>query len=511
MANPESPTYSVQIVDDKTTYHVDPILTDLELSEQEGQMAQKAILTLMNIQISGKWATNVFRARQKVFIYADDGSGQKEVFRGWIWNKQYTSSNSKREFQMTCYDHMIYLQESEVYYYYPSGKSTEDILKNICNAWGVGLKYEYDSIKHEKLLLKGTLSNLIINNLLDPVRDKTGKRYVMRMEENTLHILEVGQNASYYQLNAAQNVTQTRSIETMEGMITRVVIFGKQGEGSRAPVEATVEDNVDTYGTLQRVYGRNEASSLEDAKKEATTLLNLSKWPFQDFEVQAPDIPWIRKGDLVYVNAGDIMDKYLTVKSVSRSISLKGGASMTLMLDNGVPREYTTNALASTIAQETPKTTDSTAAGGGTVYSSTDIYALVPGLSNEGPLSGGQQAVISAAYSTASPGADLCAMWVSLVFQNAGIGYMGGHAFQQVQNYCHYPVSALKPGMIIGATSCATGAGWTYGHVAVYVGNNTIRSPELGRVVTYDLQRFNAVYGTVTGLRCGWAMNRVLA
>lgn len=483
-----NPKYTVLIKNDKTTYDITPVMVSLDLSEQEDQMAQKAVITIMNTLIGKTWSTSVLQAGQRVYIYADDGEIRDEVFNGVLWKKNYASSNSTREFKLTCYDFLIYFQESEVYYYYPAGKKTEDVLKHITESWGVKFKYDYESVEHEKLLLKGTLSNVFMADMLNKVRNKTGKKYVIRMEKDTLHVVEVGINKKVYQILSGKNAVETKTQQSMEGMTTRIVIFGKQGEGARAPVEATVEGNVEKYGTIQKVHGRNESASLEDAKKEAETLVNMGKWPFMDYEVtNCPDIPWLRKGDVVYINAGGIYQSHLMIKSISRSISNKG-ATMHLTLDNGVPREYQTSALTSSIASESKENTSGGA--GGTI--------------NDGPVSASQQAVINAAYSTPSAGYNLCATWVTWVFNKVGI-HIGGNGNDMTRAYCHSSNRAdLKPGMIIGCIHSPFGsAGAMYGHIAVYVGNNTVLSCELGTVARYTVDNFISTYGG--NVTWGWA------
>ena len=499
-----NPKYTVLIKDDKTTYDITPVMVSLDLSEQEDQMAQKAVITIMNTLIGKTWSTSVLQAGQRVYIYADDGENRDEVFNGVLWKKNYASSNSTREFKLTCYDFLIYFQESEVYYYYPAGKKTEDVLKHITEAWGVKFKYDYESIEHEKLLLKGTLSNIFMADMLDKVRNKTGKKYVIRMEKDTLHVVEVGINKKVYQILSGKNAVETKMQQSMEGMATRIVIFGKQGEGARAPVEATVEGNIKRYGTIQKVYGRNESASLEDAKKEAETLVNMGKWPFMDYEVtNCPDIPWLRKGDVVYINAGGIYQSHLMIKSISRSISNKG-ATMHLTLDNGVPREYQTSALTGSIASESKGNTS-----GGAGESNT-------GTVNDGSMSDRQAAVVNTAWSRGSAGYNLCATWVNYVFQQAlGFGVYN-NANDMVSAWCHYTdYSQLKPGMIIGCMRSPFGwAGATYGHIAIYVGNGQIRSDECGAIATYTIDGFNRTYGPPGGgsvIRFGWANGVPLA
>ena len=127
----ESPKYTVIIIDGDTTYYINPMLISIELSENENEMAQKAVLTVDNIQINNVWSTSIFHVRQRVFIYADDGVNKDEVFRGYIWETGYTSSNTTRDFVLTCYDDLVFLIKSEDYVYMSSGKETKDIFEKI--------------------------------------------------------------------------------------------------------------------------------------------------------------------------------------------------------------------------------------------------------------------------------------------------------------------------------------------------------------------------------------------
>lgn len=500
MAKFENPTYTAYILDDAgTKYDLTQVLVSIDLSDQDSQMAQKAVVTIHNVMIGEVWSTSVIQVRQRIFIFADDGERQDEVFRGFIWRKDYVSSNSERDFSFTCYDNMIYFQESEDYDYFSAGKSTEDVIGAFCERWGIELEYNYESITHEKLMLKGTLSNIFQNDILDLVQDRTGVKYVMRSEKDKLRILTVGINEEIYQLLAYQNVVQTKSTQTMEGVITKVVFQGKEGTDTRPAVEAEVSENTDKFGTLQKVVNRNESASLEDAKKEAQAMLDMFKNPFWEYEVEAPDIPWIRKGDKVYINAGDIYQLYLIVKTVQRTIDMKGGSLMHLTLDDGLPKTFTPTTFSGSSSsvgaeEETEEEKQQNAATSGNT-----------GTINDGTVSSSQQAVINSAYSTPSAGYNLCATWVTWVFSNVGI-HFGGNGCDMTANYCYSTNrNDLKPGMIIGCVHSPWS--YTYGHIAVYVGNNTVLSCELGTVATYSVDGFIATYGPSNGgstVMWGW-------
>lgn len=331
-ASQGNPVYTVYIVDGNTKYDITPAVTSLDFSEQKKQMAQSVNIGVANVQFKGKWLTSILKVRQRVFIHANDGTKSGEVFRGYVWTRSYKANVSDRDITLKCYDNLIYFQESQEAEFFPDGKNTKDVVAALCEKWGVKLEYSYESITHSKLALRGTLSDLFTADILDLVVDRTSKKYVIRSEQDTMKVLTVGQNSTVYKIVAAQNAATTRSECTMDGMKTKVVILGKAADDGREPVEATVAGKTDQYGTLQEIISRDENTSLADAKKEAQGVLKNKGEPFWEYEILTPDIPWIRKGDRVYVNAGDIANKELIVWSVSRSIDAKK-KTMTLTLE----------------------------------------------------------------------------------------------------------------------------------------------------------------------------------
>ena len=320
-ASVTNPSYSVYIVSGGTKYDVTPALMEIAMSESKRQISQSANILLANIKVGETWLTSIFKVRDRVFIYANDGSKNGEVFRGFVWTRGYKSALTEREFQLKCYDHLIYLQESEDYQYFAPGKTTKDIFSTICGNWGVNLEYSYSSITHPKLALRGKLADIMTADVLDPVKDRVGTDYVIRSSKDVMQVMTVGQNSDIYQIVSGKNAVSTYSQCTMDGMKTKVVIFGKADEDDREPVEATVSGDTTQYGTLQKTIHRSENTTLEDSKEEANNIIKADGKPKWEYQIKGPDIPWVRKGDKVYVNAGDIAGKYLIVSEVDRTIS----------------------------------------------------------------------------------------------------------------------------------------------------------------------------------------------
>lgn len=320
-ASKKNPIYTVYIISGGTKYNVSPAVISLDFSDQKKEMSQCVTVDVMNIRANGKLLTSILKVRDRVTIYADDGSRKDEVFRGYVWTRSYKSSLGDRAITLKCYDHLIYLQESEDAEYFSSGKSSKEVLSTFCGKWGIQMDYTYSTITHSKLALRGNLADIFTSDVLDLVKDRTGKKYVIRSEKDVMKVMEQGTNDTVYSFQYGKNAVSTRSECTMDGLVTKVVILGKADDNDRQPVEATITGKTSQYGTLQKLINRSENTSLADAKKEAQGILKDDGSPKWEFEVRAPDIPWIRKGDKVHVNAGDIVNSYLIAVSVDRTIN----------------------------------------------------------------------------------------------------------------------------------------------------------------------------------------------
>ena len=88
-----------------------------------------------------------------------------------------------------------------------------------------------------------------------------------------------------------------------------------------------------------------------------------------------------------------------------------------------------------------------------------------------------QKRIVEAAHNTSSPGPDLCARWVSTVYRNAGLGYIGGNANDMYRKHTFTSdIADLKLGMLVAVESSSSGSrmGKIYGHVGIYIGDGKV-------------------------------------
>ena len=123
-----------------------------------------------------------------------------------------------------------------------------------------------------------------------------------------------------------------------------------------------------------------------------------------------------------------------------------------------------------------------------------------------------QRDLVSVAYSTPSPGAGLCAMWVSQVFSRAGYRYAGGNADDMYWRWCHSSDRAqLRVGMVIAVPSHShSRMGSIYGHIGIYVGRGQVRD-NVGAVRDSPLDEWIRYYSTTEVVRWGYLLGIALA
>lgn len=124
---------------------------------------------------------------------------------------------------------------------------------------------------------------------------------------------------------------------------------------------------------------------------------------------------------------------------------------------------------------------------------------------------GAQRRLVDIAYSTPTPGANLCSEWISSVFNAAGYGYAYGDACDMFWSYCHDSNRAnLKVGMIVAVPSHSHNwAGSRWGHIAIYIGDGKVIE-NIGRVNVRGLNDWVNYYGTTYTPFWGWYRNVAL-
>lgn len=296
--------------------HLEGVAENIAWEENEKELATRANITLRDIPYEGGRLSSILSLCTAVFIFYNTGDGDKEAFRGTVWVWEHSQIHDD-EIILTCYDMLYYLQKSTDSKYYKKGKSTSGICGDILGSWGVTMgKYTGPSITHEKVLYKNKTISAMLTETVKAAEKESSTKGIIRAKEGKCEIVKQGDNTEVWAFSADTNLVASRDRYSMTDLVTRVIVVGKDDKKGRPKVEATLNGKTE-YGILQQVKVRGSAK-LAEAKKEAQELLNEKGTPERTITLQAPDAPWIRKGDKIHVTT-DNLKGYFYVLSVSHN------------------------------------------------------------------------------------------------------------------------------------------------------------------------------------------------
>lgn len=299
----------VVMTEDKKQYNIKEFVENLGWEENDGELAVRISFTAKNDKTSAGLISSLAKPGCLVGVFASHGSIDEEVARGYITDWKPTLSGSKDKFDVTCYDELYNLQESQELIYYSSGIGTKSAITKIFDDWQIPMdKYEGPDVTHGKLAYKTEMLSDVLLDILDDAKKKGGGSAMIRAAKGKVSVIEWGSNTTVYHFET-DNTKQVSHKKSTSGMITRVKIIGQEDDDGRSSVEAVV-NGLTKFGVRQKIYIRGKDDSVSDAQSAAQEIIDEKGQVKEDITVQAPDIPFIRKGDLVHITVGTLKDYY---------------------------------------------------------------------------------------------------------------------------------------------------------------------------------------------------------
>ena len=293
-----------------------PFLRSLSWEENDGELAVRLEAEFHNQQLpDGKWLHQLIPLSGQIFLYADWGSGQQEIFRGtiFVWDYQ---TDPLGHFSITAYDQLIYLMKSKDDRFYKAGQTAKAIIQDIAKAWGIPLgTVEGPDTALAKQVFRGDTLGDMIYSVLDQAKKRGAGKWIVRSKQGKIDVIKPGQNSPVYRFTHDENVDSIQDRHDIEDLVTRVKIIGAEDKEGKAPVVATLDGRTE-FGTLQEVVYQRQFDNAAAAKAAAQDILKERGQPRKQRRVQAPDLPFMRRGDKVKVEAGTLMGYYI-VSSVT--------------------------------------------------------------------------------------------------------------------------------------------------------------------------------------------------
>lgn len=332
--------YRVVVMDEKgNQYNIKDFIQNLGWEENEGEISVRSSFTAKNDKTSKGYLSSIIKPGCLVGIFASDGdSMDDEVARGYVEKWNPTEKNSGNSFKCICYDELYKLQKSQDNKYFPSGTGTKSALQGIFDDWEIPQgEYKGPNASHGKTVCNNQYLSDIALELLDDAVKKGEEKCIIRASKGYTSVIPRGSNKTVYVFRVDNSQSFSQSIST-ENLITRVKVVGQADDDGKRSVEATLNGKT-KYGIRQRIYTRGKDETLSDAKAAAQEILDDEGKVEKEMTVQAPDVPFIRKGDLVYIMSSSISDYYY-VKSIQHNADV---FSMTMELELAEPKEESSN------------------------------------------------------------------------------------------------------------------------------------------------------------------------
>ncbi len=303
--------------------------SDVITEDNDGELAVRLEADFHNAKASdGKRLHQQLPLGGRLFLYSDWGAGKKEVFRGTIFNWLY-KENPLGTILITAYDPLYYLKSKDDRYY-KANTTAKAIIVDIAKAWGIPLgTVQGPNVALAKQIFRGNALKDMISDVLKQAKKRGAGKYVVRSKLGKLDVVQPGQNSPVYHFGADSNVSLVDDQQDIESLVTRVKIIGAEDKEGRAPVRATKSGRTE-FGILQDLVYERQYDNLSAAKKAADEILDEYGKPRKKRKVIAPDLPFLRKGDMVHITAGT-MNGYYIVSSVRRKLKDK---TMTLEVDD---------------------------------------------------------------------------------------------------------------------------------------------------------------------------------
>lgn len=293
---------------------ITPATTNLGWEEGEKELSVRISLKIYNGEYAGKMMSELVQPNTPIFVYCVNDGTAEEVTRGTVekWVAQY--SNGQTVLDITAYDEMNALRHNQDSKYYSEGTGTKAIITDIFGKWGVPFEYKGPDVAHGKTAFKHKYLSDMITQILGEAKKKGAGVYFARANKGKVEIIPRGSNETTYHFDAADNVEVISDSFDASKIVTRVVIVGKSDKEGHEPVQAIVDGKTE-FGTRQIIYEMPKDKTLDEAKKTADEMLKEKGGLERKTPLTAPDLPFLRKGDRIRVNAASAKGYYF-VKSI---------------------------------------------------------------------------------------------------------------------------------------------------------------------------------------------------
>lgn len=291
--------YAVAVGDNGKQTDITDYVNSLAWSESKGELSMKSQFTARNDKTESGYLSEIIKPGSLFLIIVTTGKETKEVARGRVevWNP--VTENETVELTCTCYDDLYPFQKSQDNYIVKNNTRAYKALSKFFQIWKIPRGfYDGPSIKLKKMVFQQKYLGDIITQILNQAYELGDEKYFMRAADGVIDILPYFDNIDIYFFNN-DNATKIDEKQSTENLVTRVKIMDKANKKMKANVDGLTE-----FGIRQIISPMQEGQSLKTAKKLAERVIAERGVIERSIKLSCNDLPFLRKGDVVYVDIG---------------------------------------------------------------------------------------------------------------------------------------------------------------------------------------------------------------
>lgn len=291
--------YAVAVGDNGKHTDITDYVNSLAWSESKGELSMKSQFTARNDKTESGYLSEIIKPGSLFLIIVTTGKETKEVARGRVevWNP--VTENETVELTCTCYDDLYPFQKSQDNYIVKNNTRAYKALSKFFHTWKIPRGfYDGPSIKLKKMVFQQKYLGDIITQILNQAYELGDEKYFMRAADGVIDILPYFDNIDIYFFNN-DNATKIDEKQSTENLVTRVKIMDKANKKMKANVDGLTE-----FGIRQIISPMQEGQSLKTAKKLAERVIAERGVIERSIKLSCNDLPFLRKGDVVYVDIG---------------------------------------------------------------------------------------------------------------------------------------------------------------------------------------------------------------
>lgn len=288
--------YTTLIGSDGAKIDLTDYISELSWSESKGQLSQKITFRARNDKTSAGYVSDMAKPGCLVIVSVSAFGRTEEVARGKIESWSVKKDSEDNDLEVVCYDDLYPMQKSQVNYKFANGTRANKAISKIFSDWKIprGI-YDGPTVKLKQTIFTKKYIGDCLTSILESAHELGDEKYFMRATQGAIDILPYFSNSEIYcfEENGAMSITEKQSTEDL---VTRVGVYSKGGQKAKVNLDGLVE-----YGIRQKIVEYGEGVSLNNAKIEANQILEDEGKVKQEVTLRTPDIPFLRKGDVVFI------------------------------------------------------------------------------------------------------------------------------------------------------------------------------------------------------------------